>query len=69
MDVLKKIVLLPYNYYRNRTSGEIVMRINDLNIVIQTINEIILTVFVDIILIIFKNLLFFHRKVLSFGLK
>lgn len=59
MDVLKKIVLLPYNYYRNRTSGEIVMRINDLNIVIQTINEIILTVFVDIILIIFSGIILF----------
>lgn len=35
------------------------MRINDLNIVIQTINEIILTVFVDIILIIFSGIILF----------
>lgn len=59
MDVFKKIILLPYNYYRNRTSGEIITRINDLNIVIKTVNEIILTLFIDIILTITAGIILF----------
>lgn len=65
MDVFKKIILLPYNYYRNRTSGEIIARINDLNIIRQAINEIFLTLFIDVILTIFAAfILFFLNKLL-----
>ena len=30
LDAFKRIILLPYRYYHNRTSGEIISKINDL---------------------------------------
>lgn len=59
-DTFSKIILLPYQYYRNRTSGEIVTRINDLNIVKETINEFILTFLVDIMLTIVATIILYH---------
>ncbi len=65
-DVLKKIILLPYHYYRNRTSGELITRINDLNIIKQTVSEIILTFFIDIILTFVAAVILYHVNSLLF---
>ena len=46
------ILSLPYEYYRNRTTGEIISRINDLNIVRDVINKFLLTIMIDLILTI-----------------
>ena len=51
-EVFKKIIYLPYNYYRNRTTGEIVSRFNDLEKIKEIISKIILTVLIDLILVI-----------------
>ena len=31
VNTYKDIILLPYQYYRNRTTGEIVTRMNDID--------------------------------------
>lgn len=51
-EVFKRIIYLPYNYYRNRTTGEIVSRFNDLEKIKEMISKIILTVLIDLILVI-----------------
>lgn len=51
-DIFNKIISLPYHYYRNRTTGEIISRINDLNIVRDVINKFLLTIMIDLILTI-----------------
>ena len=51
-----KIISLPYNYYRNRTTGEIISRINDLNIVRDITSKFILTIMIDLILTIISSI-------------
>ncbi len=46
----QKILLLPYSYYKNKTTGEIISRINDLVYVKNMLSKIILTVFLDFII-------------------
>ncbi|MBP3461299.1 MAG: peptidase domain-containing ABC transporter [Bacilli bacterium] len=46
-DIFSKIILLPYEYFKNRTTGEVLTRINDLNIVSQTIIKVIITIILD----------------------
>ena len=57
LNTFQKILLLPYNYYKNKTTGEIVSRINDLIYVKNIINKIILTVFLDLILFISSGII------------
>lgn len=52
-DVFRHIISLPYLYYKSRTTGEVIARINDLGDIKDTIGRLLLTVFVDLILIIF----------------
>lgn len=48
MDIFKHIISLPYHYYRNRTTGEILSRMTDLNIVKDMISKISLTIAIDL---------------------
>ena len=50
INTFRKVLLLPFNYYKNKSTGEIVSRINDLVYVKNFINKVILTVFLDLIL-------------------
>ena len=70
MNVYKKIILLPYNYYRNRTSGEVITRINDLNTVRSTLNEMIIGLFIDLILVLTSGIILFilNKKIFIFSL-
>lgn len=52
LNTFQKVLLLPFNYYKNKTTGEIISRINDLIYVKNILNKIILTVFLDLILFI-----------------
>ncbi len=47
-SIFKSIILLPYNYYRNHTTGEIVSRMNDLGKIREIISKIIISVFIDL---------------------
>ena len=52
-DIFKHIISLPYLYYKNRTTGEVISRINDLCEIRDYISKLIITIFVDVILVIF----------------
>lgn len=47
LDVFNKIIELPYCYYRNRTTGDVISRINDLDNVRDMISKVALSLFVD----------------------
>ncbi len=59
MDVYKKVLTLPYQYYRNRTTGEIISKISDLEKIRNLINNLILTLFMDFPLTIFSALILY----------
>lgn len=59
MDVYKKILNLPYQYYRNRTTGEIISKISDLDKIRNLINNLILTFFMDFPLSIFAAIVLY----------
>lgn len=48
LDVFNKIIKLPYNYYQNRTTGDVISRINDLESVRDMISKVALSIFVDL---------------------
>lgn len=52
-DIFKHIISLPYLYYKNRTTGEVITRINDLCEIRDYISKLLITIFVDVILVIF----------------
>ena len=64
-DIFKHILSLPYLYFKNRSNGEIISRITDLNEVRDMISNLFVTVFVDLLLVIF---VFFSILSISFKL-
>ncbi len=50
--IYKQIILLPYLYYKNRTTGEVITRIKDLGIIKNFIIQIITSITTDILSII-----------------
>ena len=56
-NVYEKIISLPYIYFKNRTTGEVMTRINDLGVIKQILSEFITTIMIDVLLI-FVSLIF-----------
>ena len=52
-DVFKHLLSLPYEYYKTRTTGDVLSRINDLSHIRDTFSNIFVYLFVDGILVIF----------------
>lgn len=52
-NVFRHVVLLPHLYYKSRTTGEIISRINDLGELRESFSNLIVTFLVDIVIIIF----------------
>ena len=48
IDTFNKIIDLPYNYYHNRSTGDILSRINDLDNVRDMISKVSLSLFIDL---------------------
>lgn len=48
LDIYKRIIKLPYRYYKNRTTGDVMSRINDLDNVRDMISKVSLSLFVDL---------------------
>ncbi len=48
VDTLKYILHLPYRYYRNHATGDIVSRFNDIQIIRNIISKIVVSIFVDL---------------------
>jgi len=63
-DIFKHLISLPYLYYKNRTTGEVISRVNDLSEVRETISNLFMTIFVDFTLVVFVfiTLLFLNLK-------
>ena len=49
-SIIRKIILLPYSYYKNKPTGEMISRINDVLYLKNIIIKFISTIFLDIIL-------------------
>ena len=47
---INKIISLPYSYYKNKTTGETISRINDLLYIKNVVSKAITTIFLDIVL-------------------
>lgn len=47
LSTYSKIILLPYNFYKNKTTSEVLSRINDLSYLKNYISKIIITIFLD----------------------
>ena len=48
LDVFKRIIKLPYCYFKNKTTGDMVSRINDLENVREMISRVALSIFIDL---------------------
>lgn len=48
LDIYNKIIKLPYCYYKNRTTGDVISRINDLDNVREMISKASLSLFIDL---------------------
>ena len=66
LSSFQKILLLPYSYYKNRTTGEVISRINDLAYVKNMLSKIILTVFLDLIISLVCGFILFRINKLMF---
>ena len=55
------VLSLPYLYYKNRTTGEVITRLNDLSDIKELISNLIVTLFADLLLLIV--VLFFLFKI------
>ena len=66
ISTFSKVILLPYYYYKNKTTGEVLSRINDLFSLKMFISKVIITIFLDIttFIISFVILYFLNTKVL-----
>lgn len=47
-DTFKQVINLPYCYYKNNTTGEIISKINDLEAVRQVISKVAISIFIDL---------------------
>ena len=60
LNTFQKILLLPYNYYRNKTTGDMISRINDLMTLKMVLSKIILTVLLDALVSLVGAILLFR---------
>lgn len=51
--VFLQIISLPYLYYKTRTTGEVIARINELGTVKEMLGKLFMSIFVDLVLVIF----------------
>lgn len=63
-NIYHRILSLPYLYYKNRTTGEIVARMDDLASIRNVVSKLLVTVFLDLVLAVFTlfALLFLNVK-------
>ena len=59
LDCFSHIINLPYLYYKNRTTGDILTRIHDLTSVKEFVTQLFMSLFVDLILVLFVLIFLF----------
>ena len=62
-DIFKKILSLPYKHYKNHPTGDIISRINDIYNIKNLIENIIVSLFIDIPIIIVGGILLFKLNI------
>ena len=66
INTYKQVLLLPYLYYKNRTTGEILSRFKDLNTIRSFVSNLFCILSTDFIsIILFLTLMFFYNKRLT----
>ena len=60
INTFNKLLLLPYNYYKNKTTGEVISRINDIANIKTTISKIIITVFLDMLICLVGGIILYN---------
>ena len=67
LNAFSKIILLPYRYYKNKTTAEVLSIINDLSYVKKFISKIIITIFLDTLVFIIAFIIIYtiNRKILN----
>ena len=60
MNTFNKILLLPFNYYKNKTTGEMISRINDIAHVKNAISKLIITVFLDLLICLVGGIILYN---------
>jgi len=60
INTFNKILLLPYNYYKNKTTGEMVSRINDIAHIKNAISKLIITVFLDLLICLVGGIILYN---------
>ncbi len=68
-QTFQQILLLPYSYYKNRTTGEVVSRFKDLNTIRNFVTNLFATIITDSLsIIIFSIIMFRYNYKLTFYL-
>ncbi len=65
-EVFSHIIKLPYNFYRNRTTGEVISRFNDLEKVKEFISNLLINISCDLLLIISSSILLLNISKILF---
>lgn len=60
ISIFNKILLLPFTYYKNKTTGEIISRINDIASIKNVISKIIVTVFLDLLICLVGGIVLYN---------
>lgn len=55
-ETYKKILSLPYNYYKTKSTGEVISRVNDLGQLKNLVSKVMLTIFLDALLLLFGGI-------------
>jgi len=58
--IFSHILKLPYKFYKNRTTGEIVQRVGDISKITSTISKLFLTLCIDVLLSLFSLVFLFY---------
>lgn len=59
LNTFAKAILLPYRYYKNKTTSEVLSRINDLSSVKGFISKVIMVIFLDTLLFIVASIIIY----------
>ncbi|MDD3241717.1 MAG: peptidase domain-containing ABC transporter [Bacilli bacterium] len=62
-NIYKHILSLPYIYFKNKTTGEIINRINDIETIKEVTGKILMSIFIDSILIVFVLITLFSINI------
>ena len=63
-----KLLFLPYNYYKNKPTGDIISRINDLMYIKNLINKIIITVLLDSLIALCGGIILYNINKVLFSI-